>query len=61
MLAPFQIYEMFDYLHVGEEDHLNLLKSANENDYPSPKRPLINHEPINAAILYALEKSPGKS
>ena len=34
MLAPFQIYEIFDYLHFGEEDHLNLLKNANENDYP---------------------------
>ena len=58
MLAPFPIYEIFD---VGEEDHLNLLKNANENDYPLPKRPLINHEPIDAAILYTLEKSPGKS
>ena len=54
---------MFDYLHVGEEDYINLLKHARENDYPLPKRTLIKHEEMDTAILYTLvnsnyEKSP---
>ena len=54
---------MFDYLHVGEEDYISLLKHARENDYPLPKPPLIKHEEMDTAILYTLvnsnyEKSP---
>ena len=32
MLVLIQNYEIFDHLHVGEEDSLNLWKSAKEND-----------------------------
>ena len=54
MLFLIQNYAIFDYLHVREEDYLNLLKNAKENDYPLPKRPLIKHEPIDTAILCTL-------
>ena len=66
MLLLINYYEIIDYLHVGEEDYLNLLTNVKENYHPLPKRPLIKHEPIDTAIQYTLvnsncEKSPGKS
>ena len=38
MPAAIQRYEIFDYLHVGEDDYLNLLNDARENNHPLPQR-----------------------
>ena len=65
MLVFIQNHETFHYVQIGEEDYLNSLKIAKENDYPLPKPPLIKHESIDTAIIYTLvnsneEKNPGK-
>ena len=61
MLVLLHNYEIFDYLDVGEEDYLTVLRNAKERVSFAYK-----HEPIDTAILYSLvktnyEKSPGKS